>query len=534
MSTAGVTSNLLTIEEASEWASDYLQRDISEDNIAYLLENGRVKQYSWFGKSQVDIAELEEYYASFQGRREADYKEHLGDDINWELSFDYLREKDTTKHVHRLHPYKGKFIPQLAEYFYRTYTAPTTNTTCFEPGDVVLDPFAGSGTALVQAVESGMHAIGIDVSQFNCQMIHVKLSEYDFAKLAQLIDGIREQLAGVDNNFAEFEAELVEAMGAFNAEHFPSPDIKQQVRQGTVELASYGELREQEFLKTYRKLVAKYKVELAQDASTSFLDKWYCQSVRKEIDFVNDLVSKVAIANYRAVLQLILSRTIRSCRATRHSDLATLKEPQLTTYFCFKHYKICKPLYSIKYWFGRYCTDTLRRLQEFAQLRTEAQFAVLPGDSRKVNILAKTAKQNKALHAILQQRQIRGIFSSPPYVGQIDYHEQHAYAYDLFGITRNDDSEIGPLFKGKGVKARTSYVDGIANVLKNCQQYLCKDFDIFLVANDTFDLYPAIAEQAGMQIVHQVKRPVLNRTEKDRSPYAETIFHLKNLDKKVN
>ncbi|MGE0087128.1 MAG: DNA methyltransferase [Desulfococcaceae bacterium] len=32
----------------------------------------------------------------------------------------------------------------------------------FKPGDIVLDPFCGSGTTLVQANEMGMHAIGID------------------------------------------------------------------------------------------------------------------------------------------------------------------------------------------------------------------------------------------------------------------------------------------------------------------------------------------------------------------------------------
>lgn len=44
-------------------------------------------------------------------------KKKLGADLNWTLSFDNFRESDTTKHVHRLHPYKGKFIPQLVEYF---------------------------------------------------------------------------------------------------------------------------------------------------------------------------------------------------------------------------------------------------------------------------------------------------------------------------------------------------------------------------------------------------------------------------------
>jgi len=38
------------------------------------------------------------------------------------LSFDHLREVDTTKHVHRLHPYKGKFIPQLVQYFIDNHT----------------------------------------------------------------------------------------------------------------------------------------------------------------------------------------------------------------------------------------------------------------------------------------------------------------------------------------------------------------------------------------------------------------------------
>ena len=53
------------------------------------------------------------------------------------------------------------------------------------------------------------------------------------------------------------------------------------------------------------------------------------------------------------------------------------------------------------------------------------------------------------------------------------------------------------------------------------------DYNIFLVANDKYGFYPKIAELAGMKIVNQYKRPVLNRVEKDKSAYAEIIFHLK-------
>ncbi len=57
-----------------------------------------------------------------------------------DLTFIGVREYRRTKHVHRLHPYLGKFIPQLVEVFLRKY---------FREGNIILDPFSGSGTTLI-------------------------------------------------------------------------------------------------------------------------------------------------------------------------------------------------------------------------------------------------------------------------------------------------------------------------------------------------------------------------------------------------
>jgi hypothetical protein len=151
----------------------------------------------------------------------------------------------------------------------------------------------------------------------------------------------------------------------------------------------------------------------------------------------------------------------------------------------------------------------------------------LTGDSRTIDIYSGIKKINPDFGEILEQKKIKGIFSSPPYIGLIDYHEQHAYAYDLFGFDRKDDLEIGPLYKGKSKATQESYIEGIAGVLINCKRFLVEDYDIFLVANDRDNLYPRIAEKADMKIVNQFKRPVLNRTEKDKNAYSEIIFHLK-------
>ena len=522
---------LATIKEASQWATDHLKRDVSESNISYLIQYGKVRKYNGDGSTLVNLDDLQRYYQSYYGKREINWKKRLGDDLNWALSFDHLQEKDTTKHVHRLHPYKGKFIPQLVQYFIDDHTDDFKKDAYFKQGDIILDPFSGSGTTLVQASEMGIHSIGIDISQFNCMITDVKLHKYNFDSLSQEIMRIKKALTDFeyDNNVSIFESELLQKMSRFNYKYFSSPDFKHQIQQRKIDENSFSKEKEKEFLKIYNDLVKKYKIELNHRASESFLDKWYIKNVRKEIDFAFNLIKRIKDIKNKKALAVILSRTIRSCRATTHFDLATLKEPQLTTYYCFKHKKICKPLFSIKYWFDRYANDTLSRLREFERLRTQAHFTVLPADSRTVDILAEVKKRNKKLHEQLEKQKIRGIFTSPPYVGQIDYHEQHAYAYDLFGFDRQDDLEIGPLYKGQGEEARKSYIEGVSSVLLNCKNYLADNFDIFLVANDKYNLYPLIVERAGMQIVNRFKRPVLNRTERDKSPYSEIIFHIKNL-----
>jgi hypothetical protein len=58
------------------------------------------------------------------------------------------------------------------------------------------------------------------------------------------------------------------------------------------------------------------------------------------------------------MLTLILSCTMRSCRATTHSDLATRVEPVSIAYYCSKYGKICKPVFSIMKWWQSYSKDT--------------------------------------------------------------------------------------------------------------------------------------------------------------------------------
>jgi hypothetical protein len=522
-------AELFTIKEASEWASNYLGKNVTTSNIAYLIQYGRVKKIGDNGGSQVSKDELINYYKSYNGKREISWKDQLGEDLNWALSFDQYKEAETTKHVHRLHPYKGKFIPQLVEYFLDSHTDKFKTKTYFKPGDIILDPFSGSGTTLVQSCELGMHSIGIDISAFNALIGNCKVTHYNLSDVQTEINRITKALKIFlsNSNTLEFENKLIKALYDFNNKYFPVPDYKYRLGQGEINENEYGEAKEKEFQPIYQKLVKDYNIKLRQDKSDTFLDKWYSQHIREEIHFVFNEIQKIQNPDTKRIISVILSRTIRSCRATTHADLATLIEPITSTYYCSKHGKMCKPLFSILKWWETYSKDTIKRLVYFKKLRSETNQICLTGDSRKIDIINELDKINPSFAELVRNHKIKGIFSSPPYVGLIDYHEQHAYAYDLFGFERNDELEIGPLYKGQGREAVQSYIQGITEVLNNCKKFLVEDYDIFLVANDKSNIYPIIAENSGMTIINQFKRPVLNRTERDKSAYSEIIFHMK-------
>lgn len=522
-------SELLTIKEASLWATEYLDKNVTTSNISYLIQYGLIKKAGSNGSALILKEDLVDYYKNKKISRKEEWKNKLGKDLNWALSFEQYKESETTKHVHRLHPYKGKFIPQLVEYFLDKHTDNFKKEIYFKPGDIVLDPFCGSGTTLVQSSELGIHSIGIDISVFNTLISNCKVTQYDLVNVYEEISKITLKLKLFLRNThtTEFEAKLLNELSTFNNKYFPVPEYKYKLKRKEIDEINYSLQKEKEFLPIFNKLVKEYNIKLRQDKNKSFLDKWYSQHVREEIELVFNEVKKIKNINTKKIVSVILSRTIRSCRATTHADLATLIEPITATYYCGKHGKICKPLFSILKWWESYSKDTIKRLQQFNKLRTNTFQYCLTGDSTTINIIEELNKYKTDFAKLVSKQKIKGIFSSPPYVGLIDYHEQHAYAYDLFGFDRKDDLEIGPLFKGQGKEAKQSYIEGISKVLNNCKKYLVDDYDIFLVANDKYNMYPTIAEKSGMKIVNQYKRPVLNRTEKDKNAYSEIIFHLK-------
>jgi hypothetical protein len=231
-------------------------------------------------------------------------------DLSW--SERDLPERERTKHVHRLHPYLGKFIPQLVEALLSRHV----------PSGRVLDPFAGSGTTLVQALESGYDACGSDVAAFNCLLMGVKTREY--------------------NPFV-LESELRDALARLEAFDGTRPD-------GPV---------------------------------SRFVRDWYAPQAAAELLFFRGLVEDYEHAD---VLRVVLARAARSARRTTHFDLDFPRAPQRSPYWCHKHRRECRPVGEARRFLRRYALDTVVRVKEFARVRARGhQAVVLHGDARELD-----------------------------------------------------------------------------------------------------------------------------------------------------
>jgi hypothetical protein len=250
--------------------------------------------------------------------QEALYQELGAVDRSLSWSERELPERERTKHVHRLHPYLGKFVPQLVEALLDRYVP---------AGGRVLDPFAGSGTTLVQALEQGHDATGVDVAGFNCLLMRVKTRPYN-------LDALRRDVLWAHSRVEEFE---------------PTGRVPAGL--------------------------------------SPYVRDWFAPAAVEELLHFRGLVEQVAAAD---VLHVVLARAARSARRTTHFDLDFPSSPQRDEYWCYKHKRTCRPVESARRFLLRYLLDTLDRIETFAAVRKQGRCAeVLHADSRTVAIAAE-------------------------------------------------------------------------------------------------------------------------------------------------
>jgi len=98
--------------------------------------------------------------------------EKLNLDDSW--AFEGLTQGDTNYITHGYHRYPAKFIPQLASRLINDFS---------KRGDLVVDPFMGSATTLVEAKVLGRRSVGVDINPVAYLIAKAKVTPIDPVKL---------------------------------------------------------------------------------------------------------------------------------------------------------------------------------------------------------------------------------------------------------------------------------------------------------------------------------------------------------------
>jgi len=353
-----------------------------------------------------------------------------------------LPQKERTKHVHGIHPYMGKYVPQLVDYFLERY---------FKPGDTILDPFVGSGTTLIEANIHEMNSIGVDISEFNILLCKVKTDAYDLPLLKKELSDIVQK-------------------------------VRERVKTNNVET------KIDDFLTDNPITENRSSVEIKE--ASEYLRTWYHPVALYPLLVMRDLIPNY---HYQDALKVLLSRTARSSRLAPHFQLDFPERPFTQDYYCHKHARICHPTTNAMGFLTRYSVDIYNRIAEFQKIRKDCSVRLIHGDSRNIEFPRNS-----------------GVITSPPYVGLIDYHEQHRYAYELLGLEDRSEMEIGAKSAKNGKKAIEAYCESVTKVISALSR--ATRGPIIFVVNDKYDLYDSISQNAGVRIVERLKRRVDRRT----------------------
>jgi DNA modification methylase len=293
-------------------------------------------------------------------------------DNNWD--FEGIGIKETQYSTHFFHHWAAKFIPQIPQNIIRKYG---------KTGDIVLDPFAGCGTTLVEAKLLGCPSYGIDISPLAIRICRAKVEKID----DQLLDGFQAWLDHWNRNY------------------------QMSVKRGELEL--FGE-------------------ERLPDDPTLFegSDTWFRSDVAKCVKWILQKIRDFD-PNTKNFIEVSLSDLLKGMSHAR-SDRTVPSLPKNSRYFDKKH--------------ERWLDNQMREINVFKRLSSQLKrmsFALEQFHRRTNDGLMCRPILDDARHLAEFIPEANIVVTSPPYWSAQNYQKLHYLSFKLLGLSEPGEKEIG-------------------------------------------------------------------------------------------
>ena len=400
-------------------------------------------------------------------------KEHYRSELR-KIDWDFTGEEGNAGFA-AYHWYPARFVPQLASILINYFS---------EPGAVVLDPFCGSGTTLVEAYRYGRLAIGIDVSPIAVLITQAKLVAFDEKGFAQYVDKVMQTAS------AAFGGMLMAQSSALFSN-------------GNVTNARNSELKN---------LIPNY----AENGS------WYHHDTLRQLSSIWLAINEYHNSKYTVVGQAAFSAILRaSCSQEKHwgwiCDNVKPKGRELV-------YKNALTKYSEKLREFRASATELRR--DAAELQEtivhSSQLKVLSGDC--VEVIDR-----------FESRSIDLVVTSPPYFSMTDYISSQRLSNLWFNAESRQQrsKEIGARYRRQNVTALDEYLTSLENSFVAIARVLKKGAFCCIVIGESPRHQPFLTkfqdmfERIGFEKCDSLSRRVAKKRSLSPSLQQEKILILR-------
>lgn len=361
-----------------------------------------------------------------------------------EIINNILSVNDTTYLVHNYHPYAAKFIPQLPKYLIKKFT---------EQYDVVLDPFCGSGTAIVEALLLNRNGIGIELNPIGALVSKVKTTPLKNKQILIATQFLRE-LEYIKKAF------LIKSESNTLFLYTSDKDISQELQDLTPTL--------------------------------NFPNKfhWFKRDVLNAILHIKHKIDNIDDRDVRDFLLVALSSII----------VKVSNQESETRYAAIDKKVNAIDVFSL---FEDKVKDMIKRMREFSSLISEKVYAkIYQKDSRSIDFIPENS--------------VDFIITSPPYPNTYDYYLYHKLRMIILGFDYKEvqEKEIGSRHRHSSKKENIqTYLQSMrqcfhnfANILKPGHYFaiVIGDSVIRGVKYDGYELIKNIAHLTGFKIEQHI------------------------------
>ncbi|WP_083975137.1 DNA methyltransferase [Herbidospora daliensis] len=291
-----------------------------------------------------------------------------------------LVPKFENKYTHQLFRYPAKFHPPVVGALLERFTS---------IGDVVLDPFVGSGTALVECAVSGRRSVGVDIDPLAIQVALAKTREYDLDDVAAAIADLHKGLNGIERPAAEYERRM------------------------------FADISTEEF----DNLISGENLWIPEIPR---LDHWFRRYVTIDLARIKRLISEIdAMPSTRILIDIAFASIIRN---SSNADPVPVSGLEYTSHMKARDEK------------GRL-------VNPFALLRTALK-RMLPAVQQYRSAVAESPLQPTLVHGnatridSLGLDKVDAVITSPPYHNAVDYYRRHQLEMFWLGLTVSQEERL--------------------------------------------------------------------------------------------